>query len=103
MNGLLEYALRVTGPENDDRRAPDLTWEDEVARFYELLTELDAGLSSRTPETKVLERLLQGPLADALTHAGQLTLLRRLAGAPVARENFIKADIRAGRVGAETP
>ena len=58
---------------------------------------------SRTPETKVLERLLQGPLADALTHTGQLTLLRRLAGAPVAHENFMEADIRAGQVGPESP
>ena len=28
------------------------------------------------------EQFLQGPLADAMTHAGQLAMLRRLAGAP---------------------
>ena len=49
------------------------------------------------------EQLLQGPFADAMTHAGQLALLRRLAGAPVAPENFIVADIRADRLGPEQP
>ena len=47
------------------------------------------------------ERLAQGPLADALTHVGQITLLRRLAGAPVRGENYFKADITAGRLGPE--
>ncbi len=101
MNGLLEVASGAlrTGDESYRRAPQDLTWEGEVTRFYALLTELDAELASRTPEAKMLENLLQGPLTDALTHTGQLTLLRRLAGTPVAGENFRKADIRAGQTG----
>jgi hypothetical protein len=45
------------------------------------------------------ERLLQGPFSDAMTHAGQLALLRRLAGAPVPPENFIVANIESNRLG----
>ena len=37
--------------------------------------------------------VLQGPFADAMTHAGQLAMLRRLAGSPIPPENFIVADI----------
>jgi hypothetical protein len=44
-------------------------------------------------------RLLQGPFSDAMTHAGQLAMLRRLAGSPVAPENFIVAAIDAENAG----
>ena len=48
-----------------------------------------------------VEELFQGPIADALTHVGQLTLLRRLSGSPVRGENYLRAEIAAGRVGPE--
>jgi hypothetical protein len=65
-----------------------------IAHFHEILTdvakhiELGTELHSITPEI-----LLQGPFSDAMTHAGQLALLRRLSGSPVPPENFIFADI----------
>jgi hypothetical protein len=59
----------------------------------------DASLAARISD----EQFLQGPLADAMTHAGQLAMLRRLAGSPVASEDFIHAEIRAGNTGAEQP
>jgi hypothetical protein len=34
-----------------------------------------------------------------MTHAGQLAMLRRLAGTPVPPENFIAADITPERLG----
>jgi hypothetical protein len=46
-----------------------------------------------TPETT--KRLLQGPVADAISHVGQLALLRRLIGSPIAGENFYAAAIDA--------
>lgn len=74
----------------------------ETARFHEVLQDLAGHLEQGTPlQGTTLERLLQGPLSDAMTHAGQLALLRRLAGSPVPPENFILADIRADRLGAE--
>src|SRR5262249_14056169 len=78
---------------------------DEIARFHEVLGELAHHLAADNPWPEELpaERLLQGPLADAMTHAGQLALLRRLAGSPVAPENFVFADITPERLGSEQP
>jgi hypothetical protein len=59
------------------------------------------GLASDAPVQFPAEKLLQGPIADALTHVGQLALLRRIAGVPIKAENFVKAEIVAGRVGEE--
>ncbi len=75
--------------------------EDEVSRFHGMLQDLghhiDAGTELRDGMTP--ERLLQGPLADAMTHAGQLAMLRRLAGSPVRPEDFSLADIQGTRLG----
>lgn len=75
--------------------------EDEVARFHGMLEDLSRHLEIGTPlrDDMTEERLLQGPFSDAMTHAGQLAMLRRLAGSPVPPENFIVADIRADRLG----
>lgn len=74
---------------------------DELQRFHEMLESLADHLESGSPLLGGMseERLLQGPFSDAMTHAGQLALLRRLAGMPVPPENFIVADIDAQRLG----
>src|SRR6266576_1230718 len=74
---------------------------DELGRLHEMLGELGRHLEVGTPILQELsvEQLLQGPLADAMTHAGQLAMLRRLAGAPVPPENFIFASIDSTRLG----
>jgi len=79
------------------------TLDAEVARFHEMLEDLARHLKAGTPLQHGMtpERLLQGPFADAMTHAGQLGILRRLAGSPVAPENFIVADIDGERCGPE--
>jgi hypothetical protein len=77
------------------------TWDAEVARFFALLETFDEYLASDQPLACTCEQLFQGPIADALTHVGQIALLRRLAGHPVRGENYFKAEIVAGRVGAE--
>ncbi len=84
---------------------PLSTFEEEIERFHEMLGILaqhlrngDALLDGMTEE-----RLLQGPFSDAMTHAGQLALLRRLAGAPVPPENFIVAEIKEERLGRNQP
>lgn len=85
------------------RPAPLPSLEDEIIRFHEMLGELARHLEVGTPllEGLTAERLLQGPFSDAMTHAGQLAMLRRLAGVPVPPENFIVADIDAERLGPE--
>ena len=76
-------------------------WNADVARFFAGLRRFDDHLASDSPLGRSPELLFQGPVADALTHTGQLTMLRRLAGSPVRGENYLKADIGIGRVGPE--
>ena len=81
--------------------APPRAWSDEVARFFAALEAFDRHLASDAPLSASVERLFQGPVADAFTHVGQIALLRRLAGGAVRGENYSKAEITAGRVGAD--
>jgi hypothetical protein len=74
-------------------------WEDDAARFFAGLKRLDDYLVSGAPLYRSAEVVFQGPIADALTHVGQLTMLRRLAGRPVRGESYARSDIVAGRVG----
>jgi hypothetical protein len=99
LGDLLEWTLSmVQGRERPQKSVPQ-SWDGEVARFYMALERLDQALASGEPLQAQWTRLLQGPLADALTHVGQLAILRRMAGAPTARESFYAAEITAGRVG----
>lgn len=74
-------------------------WDREVARFFDGLAALDAALAADRPFTGSIDKLIQGPFADALTHVGQLALMRGMAGAPVRPESYAKASITIGRVG----
>lgn len=100
MTSVLGYA-RTFFVGGQYRPEPLPTLSDEITRFHEMIEYLSEHLKSRTPMQQKLtpERLLQGPFSDAMTHAGQLAMLRRLAGNPVAPENFIVAEIDAGRLG----
>jgi len=86
------------------RAEPLPTLEAEIQRFHEILADLSARLRSGTPlKNTTPERLLQGPFSDAMTHVGQLAILRRLFGSPVPPEDFIKADIDARNLGPDQP
>ena len=76
-------------------------WNGQVDRFFAGLAAVDARLADPEPLGRPALRLLQGPFADALTHVGQIGMLRRLAGSPVKGENYFKARIEVGRVGGE--
>lgn len=78
-----------------------LPWDQESQRFFAALKKFDDYLASGKPIQAPVEKLFQGPVADALTHVGQLAMLRRLAGVPIKAENFFAADIAVGRVGPE--
>jgi hypothetical protein len=98
MNGVLGYAR--TFFVGGEWRPAALAYPAEIRRFHEILEDLRRHLDSGAPLRGVTEeQVLQGPLADAMTHAGQLALLRRLAGSPVAPENFIFAAISSDNVG----
>jgi hypothetical protein len=85
------------------RPEPLPSLNEETIRFHNMLEDLARHIAAGTPllEGMSEERLLQGPFSDAMTHAGQLAMLRRLAGVPVPPENFIVADIEPERLGIE--
>lgn len=102
MSDVLGYASTFyTGESWRARLKPSL--EEEIDRFYEVLGTLRDHVVSDDLIGISPEKLLQGPLADALSHTGQLAMLRRMAGSPIPPENFIEADIRGHRVGPDQP
>jgi len=98
---LYDWALsQAKGDEKWNDSTP-LDWDREVERFFVALQRFDDYLASDAPLAAPPERLFQGAVADSLAHVGQLAMLRRLAGAKMKSENYSRADIVAGRVGAE--
>jgi hypothetical protein len=98
---LLDWALCMAKRKQEWHSSTPLPWDQEVARFFTALQSFDDYLASGSPLGFPAENLFQGPIADALTHVGQIAMLRRMAGAPVRGENYFKADIVEGRVGAD--
>jgi len=98
---LLEWGLATVSGKEKWNASNVQHWHEDVKRFHAALAALDAYLASDKPLYAPIGKLFQGPVADALTHVGQIAVLRRLAGSPVKGENYFLADISAGRVGAD--
>ena len=103
MADLFDWALRLARGDSEWVQSKPQAWRKEVARFHASLLALDQYLASDAPLVASAEELFQGPISDALTHIGQVAVLRRQAGAPVRSEVYAKANIAAGRVGEEQP
>jgi hypothetical protein len=103
MGDLFDWALSMAIGQESWKASQPRAWAEEQRRFFESLQTLDAFLASDAPLRAPAERLFQGPVADALTHVGQLAMLRRLSGSPARGENFFVADVKAGQVGAVQP
>jgi hypothetical protein len=101
MGDLLDWALSMAKGQQAWRDSQPLAWQAECERFFNALRRLDEYLAGDEPLRASPEKLFQGPIADLLNHAGQLAMLRRLAGIPIKGENYYIADIAAGRVGSE--
>lgn len=97
---LFDWALLMAKGTTKWNDSEPLSWNQEVERFFGTLKAFDDYLASDEPLHVSLEKLLQGPVADALTHVGQLAMLRRVAGAPIRAENYAMAEIVVGRTGA---
>jgi len=98
---LVDWALSIAQGAQKWNDSTPLPWDEEVSRFYRSLQKLDDFLAGAEALQVRGEKLFQGPIADALTHVGQLSMLRRLAGAQIRSENYFRAEIVAGRVGPE--
>lgn len=102
MGDLFDWALTTAQGHTVWRATTPRPWADEVDRFFAALGTFDDYLASPAEiSSEILAELFQGPIADALTHTGQLSLLRRCADAPVRPENYARAEIVAGRSGRE--
>ena len=96
---LFDWGLAMASGKPAWHDSEPLPWPDEVQRFFDTLKRFDDYLASPAELHASIDKLFQGPVADSLSHIGQLAILRRLSGVPVRGENYYKADIAAGRVG----
>lgn len=101
INDLYDWALWMAKGEWRWSNSTPGSWDSEVARFHSGLAAFDAYLASDAPLGHPIEKFIAGPVADSLTHIGQINILRRLAGSPVRGESYARADIVTGRVGAD--
>jgi hypothetical protein len=98
---LFDWALSIANGKQEWHNSQPQAWDADVARFFAGLEAFDRRLASDVPPAVDPELLFQGPVADALTHVGQIAMLRRLAGCPISGENYFVAQIETGRVGAD--
>ena len=99
MGDLFDWALSIAIGKQAWHDSTPLPWNAEVERFFAAAKSFDDYLASSEPLHSASEGIFQAPVADALTHIGQIAMLRRLAGSPILGENYFRADITAGRVG----
>jgi hypothetical protein len=98
---LLDWGLSIASGNRTWKDSKPLSWEKETERFFAALKRFDDYLASSEALHVPPEKLFQGPVADALTHVGQIAMLRRMAGGPIRGESYFDADVASGRVGAE--
>ena len=98
---LLDWAVTIAEGDETWHDSNPKPWKQEVKRFHAALARLDRCLAKTGELKDSCERIFQGPIADALTHVGQIAMLRRLAGEPIKGENYSRAKIKAGMVGAD--
>jgi hypothetical protein len=101
LGDLFDWALTQAKGAEAWNDSPPLEWDREIERFFSAIQRFDDYLASDAPLAATPERLFQGAVADALTHVGQIAMLRRLGGARMKSENYSRAEIVAGRVGSE--
>jgi hypothetical protein len=99
MGDLYDWALSLTKGKWEYKQSTPQSWEAELERFHAALCAFDDCLASDAPLGHSIEKLFQGPVADSLTHVGQIAILRRLADSPIRAESYARSDIVAGRVG----
>ncbi|HWC18745.1 MAG TPA: hypothetical protein VG498_17170 [Terriglobales bacterium] len=97
---LLDWALSMARGKEEWRDSKPKSWSEDSRRFFAALEAFDSYVSSGQTLHAPCEKLFQGAIADALTHVGQVAMLRRLAGGAIRPENYSVAKIEAGRVGA---
>ena len=96
---LMAWAVTLADSQSVWKAAGSGNWDLEVRRFFDGMQTLDDRLAAAPISESDAHKMISGPLADALTHVGQLAMLRGMAGASVRPESYARAPIVAGRVG----
>lgn len=99
MADLMEWGTRLAAGEYKWSAGGGEDWDTELRRFLDGMRALDEAILTHNPSGTDAEMLISGPLADALTHVGQLAMLRGVAGAPIRPESYARAEIIVGRLG----
>ena len=97
LGDLLEGSLYLMRGEFVHLNSSPRVWNEEIERFFAAAEAFDSYLASDAPLGQPIEKIMQGPIADALTHVGQIVMLRRIAGSPVKSEGYFAAEIVAGK------
>jgi hypothetical protein len=100
---LCEWGLSIARGQEVWRASVPQTWDVELSRFYECTKAFDDFLVSGSPLLSSVDRLIQGPVADAISHVGQIAMLRRFFGNPIRGESYFRAEIKSGQVGPDQP
>jgi hypothetical protein len=100
---LMAWALPLADGRSEWSAGGGDDWHEEVERFFAGIEALDRRLVASPPSAESIQKLIQGPLADALTHVGQLAMLRGMTGAPLRPESYARAPVVRGQVGIEQP
>ncbi|HKN33892.1 MAG TPA: hypothetical protein VJX16_11690 [Terriglobales bacterium] len=101
LGDLLDWALSMANGKREWHDSSPQAWDKDVDRLFSALKAFDDYLASDELLQAPVEKLFQGPIADALSHVGQIAMLRRVSGTPIRGENYYVADITAGRVGSQ--
>lgn len=101
MGDLMDWSLTLLKGESKWHDSEPMEWKRECERFFAALKRFDDALASGESYPGDLSMIFQGPISDALTHTGQLAMLRRLSGSPMKGEAYTRAEIKIGNVGFE--
>jgi hypothetical protein len=101
LGDLYDWALSTAQGKQAWQPSKPMPWNAEVERFFAAVQRFDDYIASGEQLHVSAEKLFQGPIADSLTHVGQLAMLRRMAGVQIRGENYFVADISVGRCGAD--
>jgi len=103
MGDLMDWALSMVEGRQSWHNSVPLSWKEEKHRFFTALQALDRALAASDSKQVDCERLFQGPVADAISHVGQIAMMRRLAGCKIPGENYYVAAIATGQTGEDQP
>jgi len=101
LGDLVEWGNRMANGDYKWIAVPAADWQSGCDRFFGALATFDTSIAASTFEKFSPGVIFQGPIADSLTHVGQIAMLRGIVGGPIKPESYARAEIQIGRVGTD--